>query len=144
MTAQFIIAKLGLVPHPEGGYYSETYRSEEKIAQSALPERYSGDRCFGTAIYFLLESKDVHKLHRLITDEIWHYYSGSPIRLTIKQDGAEKEMILGNNIAEGQVPQIVIPRGSWMVARLIAEDSYTLVGCTCAPGFEFEDFEIVK
>ena len=143
MTAQYIIAKLNLIPHPEGGYYRETYRSDESISMNALPERYLGDRSFGTAIYFLLESKDEHKLHKLKTDEIWHYYSGSALQMKIQIGDEMKELILGNDLSKGEVPQILIPRDTWMIAKPIAGDSYTLVGCTTAPGFDFEDFEVM-
>lgn len=143
MAAKEVIEKLDLKPHPEGGYYRETYRSNEFIPQDALPARYGGDRTFGTAIYFLLESSDQSMLHRLKTDEIWHYYSGSPLNIKYYLDEHNAvEFTLGNDFTAGHIPQIVIPKIYWMVAKPIEPDSYTLVGCTTAPGFEFEDFEM--
>ncbi|HOK13754.1 MAG TPA: cupin domain-containing protein [Candidatus Kapabacteria bacterium] len=143
MTAEDVIRRLNLVPHPEGGYFRETYRSDEKISKSALPERYSGDRVFSTAIYFLLQSNENHLVHRLKSDEIWHFYLGSPLLIRFYQDENDvKEAVLGNNLLNNEVPQLLIPRMTWMVARPIAENSFTLVGCTNSPGFEFDDFEI--
>ncbi len=143
ITAQEVIDKLGLIPHIEGGFYKETYRSEETILHNALPARYNGDRRFGTAIYFLLRSGEQHKVHRLKSDEIWHYYLGSPLAIKFfENEAVASEFTLGSDIAAGQVPQLLIPKHSWMVASVIDADSYTLVGCTTAPGFEFDDFEI--
>lgn len=141
---QDIIDKLGLKPHIEGGYYRETYRSDELIAKEALPERYGNSRNFGTAIYFLLRSHEEHKIHRLKSDEIWHYYLGSPLLLKFyENDSVVSEIILGNDIAGGELPQVLVPKFSWMVAKPIDSDSFTLVGCTTAPGFDFDDFEIL-
>lgn len=140
-----IIELLGLKPHPEGGFYSETYRSEEIIRKDCLPERYNGDRSFGTAIYFLLRGQDESRLHRLLSDEIWHFYAGVPLELTYYPESdirKRKTFILGNDILNGQVPQVVVPRNYLMLAKPIDSSSYTLVGCTTAPGFDFEDFEI--
>lgn len=143
MNARDVIEKLKLIPHPEGGYYRETYRSDEKIAKNALPDRYSGDRCFSTAIYFLLQSHEQHLWHRLKSDEIWHYYLGSPMIIKYyKDENNINEVVLGNNLLAGEQPQILIPRLHWMVARPIEENSFTLVGCTNSPGFDFDDFEI--
>ena len=143
MTAQDVIEKLNLLPHPEGGYYRETYRSDEKIPKEVLPERYSGDRNFFTAIYFLLQSHEQHLWHRLKSDEIWHFYLGSPMLIKFYKDENQiNEVILGNNLFAGEQPQILIPHMHWMVAHPILENSFTLVGCTNAPGFDFDDFEI--
>ncbi|MCX8055082.1 MAG: cupin domain-containing protein [Ignavibacteria bacterium] len=143
MTAEDVIKKLNLVPHPEGGYFRETYRSDEKISKLALPDRYSGDRVFSTAIYFLLQSSENHLVHRLKSDEIWHFYLGSPLLIRYYQNENDiNEVVLGNNLLNNEVPQLLIPRMHWMVARPLEKNSFSLVGCTNSPGFEFDDFEI--
>lgn len=145
MTAKDVIEKLNLIPHPEGGYYRETYRSDEYIPHEALPKRYTGKRVFSTAIYFLLQSHEKHLLHRLKSDEIWHFYLGSPMLIRYYKDENDiKEVILGNDLLNGEVPQVLIPRMHWMIAKPIKENSFTLVGCTNAPGFEFDDFELKR
>lgn len=140
--ADMWIEKLDLIPHPEGGYFREIYRSEE-ILHEGLPERFTGDRCFCTAIYYLLLSGQISTLHKIKSDETWHFYQGSPLELyMISLDGVHTKIVLGNNIAEGEVLQFTVPHGSWFGARPILENSYTLVGNTVAPGFDFDDFEM--
>lgn len=145
MTAEHWIRHLDLRPHPEGGCFKEVYRSGERIARAALPERYSGDRVFGTSIYYLLKSGQVSRRHRLQSDEIWHHYEGSAVEVTV-YDAAGKPEIhrLGKDPARGEAPQLVVPHGRWFEARLADTDpaAYVLIGCTVCPGFEFEDFEI--
>ncbi len=143
LTASYWIRTLGLKPHPEGGYFRETYRSAERVAAAALPARYGGARAFATAIYFLLAAGQVSRLHRLRSDELWHFHHGAPLRLTlIAPDGALIEHRLGHDAAAGDCLQAVIPAGAWMGARLATARGYALVGCTVAPGFAFEDFEL--
>lgn len=138
-----LIKQLQLLPHPEGGYYRETYRSEISISKTALPSLYGGDRSAGTAIYYLLKSGQRSLLHKIVSDELWHFYDGSPLVLAmIFSDGKYEEKILGNNVDEGEVPQIIIKGGTWFGAYPKEDNTYSLAGCTVHPGFDFEDFEM--
>ncbi|MCF7803980.1 MAG: cupin domain-containing protein [Candidatus Marinimicrobia bacterium] len=142
-TAEDWIEHLDLEPHPEGGFYKEVYRAEETISEDALPDRYSGERNFGTSIYYLLRSEDISHLHRLKTDEVWHFYAGSRLNMhLINDEGDHQQILLGNNPVEGEQLQIVIPHGAWFGSIVDQPDSYTLVACTLAPGFDFADFEL--
>lgn len=139
-TASEIIAKLGLIPHPEGGFYAEMFRSPDRVMLAD-----GRDRTSCTAIYYLLPAGSFSALHRVAADEIWHHYGGSPLELvTISPEGTSGSVKLGPALAAGQVPQAVVPAGVWQGARPIedARFKYSLVGCTVAPGFEFEDFEM--
>ncbi len=143
MNPEMIIEQLGLQKHPEGGWFSEIYRSNEIIQKASLPARYSDDHCFSTSIYFLLKSGEISMFHRLKSDEIWHFYSGSPILLiSINKNRQLQEAILGSNIEKGELMQYVFSAGSWFAAKPIKENSYSLIGCTVAPGFEYQDFEL--
>jgi predicted cupin superfamily sugar epimerase len=142
-TAGDWIRELGLQPHPEGGWFREIYRAGETIVRAALASRYGGDRTLSTSIYFLLASGQVSRLHRLKSDEIWHFYEGSPVVIhSFRPDGAYAAVTLGRDASAGQVFQAVIRAGCWFGAEVAAADSFALVGCTIAPGFEFEDFEL--
>jgi len=138
-----LVARLNLIPHPEGGFYRETYRAPESIAAAALPDRFTGDRAHATAIYYLLAGGDRSKLHRIHADEIWHFYAGDPLLIVaIAPDGGLSETMLGCDLALGQVPQHVVPAGHWFGAVPAAGSTYALTGCTVAPGFDFADFEM--
>jgi predicted cupin superfamily sugar epimerase len=141
MTAAEIIQILQLQPHPkEKGYYLETYRSEEIISGTSLPHRYGAERSCSTAIYFLLEANGFSEMHRLKSDEIFHFYLGAPIELLLlKPDGEGKIIHLGNELEGGHLPQIVIPHDCWQGMRTTGE--FSLIGCTVAPGFAFSDYE---
>lgn len=143
MTADDIIELLGLEPHPaEGGWFVETYRAPEAIAAGALPDRYRGDRAHGTAIYYLLTPDTFSALHRLGSDEVFHFYLGDPVaQLQLFPDGAGRAVTLGADLAAGQRPQQAVPRGVWQGARLCDGGRFALLGCTVAPGFEFADYE---
>lgn len=144
-TVQQLIQQFGLERHPEGGWYRQTYKSEELITASALPERYGGDRSFSTAIYFLLEKGDFSAFHRIQSDECWHFYTGDPLLVyVIKQNGQLDTITLGKKFTEGQQFQFVVPANSWFASRPAAGSEYCLVGCTVAPGFDFADFELAK
>lgn len=141
--AKFYIEKLGLQPHPEGGYFKEIYRSGEIILPEGLPRRLTKERSVSTSIYFLLEGKQVSKFHRLKSDELWHFYDGSGVSIHIIDDkGNLSKVVLGKEIDKGEVFQTVIPAGHWFAAELKDRKSFTLVGCTVAPGFDFGDFEL--
>lgn len=138
-----IIEKLGLELHPEGGYFKETYRSEGIISKQELGVAYKAHRNYSTCIYFLLTSDSFSAFHRIKQDEIWHFYDGSAIRLHMISDhGKYSVHIIGKNLAKGEVPQFVVPGEYWFAAEVIDPNTYTLVGCTVAPGFSFDDFEL--
>ncbi len=144
MDTEKLKQTLNLKPLPEeGGYYAETYRSNEKLARSLLPTRYTGDRSFGTAIYFLLTSDTFSAMHRLATDEIYHFYLGDPVELlSLREDGSGEIFTIGTDFERGMTPQLTIPRGTWQGARLLPRGAFALLGTTMAPGFEFADFEL--
>lgn len=144
-TAKYWVEKYHLQVHPEGGYFAETYRSAEIIPHDALPKRFKGERNFSTGIYFLLESHQCSALHRIQSDEMWHFYYGSPlIVFYINQQGSVQTIKLGNNPENGEVFQAVVPAGVWFGSKPALQDSYSLVGCTVAPGFSFADFEMAS
>jgi predicted cupin superfamily sugar epimerase len=137
-NAQYWIEQLGLSPHPEGGYYRVTYKSDLTIARSALPNRYQGDRSASTAIYFLLAGNDFSAFHRIASDEVWHFYAGSTLVVyVIDAEGNRSELQLGDRAFQG-----VVKAGCWFASRLKEPSGFALVGCTVAPGFEFADFEL--
>ncbi len=142
MTPEEIIKKLELKPHPaEGGYFRETYRSPNSLPSSALPN-YPGERAASTAIYYLLTPATSSRLHRLRGDEIFHFYYGDPTKmLQLSPDGGVREIVLGSDLAAGQRVQVLVPAGHWQGCRLVDGGSVALLGCTVAPGFEYEDFE---
>ncbi|MEI6696540.1 MAG: cupin domain-containing protein [Bacteroidota bacterium] len=142
-TSAFWIEKLCLQKHPEGGYFKEAYRSDESISHLSLPFRFKEDRCFSTAIYFLLENDNFSAFHRIKSDEIWHFYKGSSLTLyIITEDGCLSNLQLGDNPLNGEHFQITVARNSWFAAHVNAKSSFTLLGCTVAPGFDFKDFEL--
>ncbi len=143
MTARDWIAGLGLVPHPEGGYFREIYRSGESVPETALPRRFGGPRAFAASIYFLLEAGQVSRLHRLKADEVWHFYDGSPLVLHILEAGVgDRKILLGRDAAAGQALTAAVPAGHWFGAELAGAGGYGLVGCTTSPAFEYADFEL--
>ena len=141
--AQYWIDKLNLIPHPEGGYYGETYRSELSIAREALPAQFTGPRLVSTAIYFLLHGENFSAFHRLRSDELWHFYAGSPITVhVIEPDGSYSGIQLGADPDAGEVLQGVVKAGRWFASQALDDTSFALAGCTVAPGFDFADFEL--
>lgn len=142
-SAQDWIDRLQLRPHPEGGYFRESYRSPETITCPHLPARFSGDRVFSTAIYFLLQGVDFSALHRIKSDELWHFYDGDSLAITVIAPDDELSVIhLGRDTSAGQLPQAVVRAGCLFGSHLTKPNSYALVGCTVAPGFDFADFEL--
>jgi len=131
LTADEIIAKLDLEPHPEGGYFREMFRDPRSV----------DGRSVGTAIFFLLKAGEVSRWHKVDSSEIWHYYAGAPLELSFAEKGQTVQvLVLGNDLEQGELPQHVIPAGLWQQARSLGD--WTLVGCTVSPGFEFSGFEI--
>ena len=142
-NAQYWIDRLHLSPHPEGGHYRQTYRSDLTIVRSALPSGFNGDRAASTAIYFLLDGRDFSAFHRIAADELWHFYAGSTLVVSVLDpEGNHHELLLGDRPEAGEVFQAVVKAGCWFASRLKDEAGYALVGCTVAPGFDFADFEL--
>ena len=141
-TAFYWVTQLGLLSHPEGGYYKEIYRAQELIEKPALPERFSGDRNHSTAIYYLLEKGDFSCFHRIKSDEIWHHYAGGVIHIYLLENNKIKLLKLGMDLESGEQPVCVVPRNTWFAAEPAPDTEYTLAGCTVAPGFDFHDFEM--
>jgi predicted cupin superfamily sugar epimerase len=143
MTADEIKQLLQLEAHPcEGGYFRQTWKSEEEIPQPALPSRYSSARAAGTAIYYLLEPSTFSEMHRLISDEVFHFYYGDPVEmLQLWPDGSSRVVRLGSDLASGVLPQLVVPKGVWQGSRLVQGGSVALIGCTVSPGFDYADYE---
>jgi len=143
ITIDEIKTMLALQPHPEGGYFAETYRAGESIPSTTLPSRYSSARSHGTAIYYLLTPDTCSTLHRLKSDEIFHFYLGDPVEmLQLHPDGTGERLTLGTELLQGMQPQVLVPQGVWQGARLIPGGDFALLGCTVAPGFSYEDFEV--
>ena len=142
VTAQDIIEKLDLKPHREGGFYAESWRAPERLAVNALPPRYSGARSISTAIYYLITPESFSRLHRLRSDEIFHFYLGDPVEfLLLGAEGKGTTILVGPDVMADQVPQLVVRRGTWQGARLVPGGRFALLGTTMAPGFEYDDFE---
>lgn len=132
LDAEAIVALLGLAPHPEGGHYRETFRD---------PRLLPDGRAASTAIYFLLRAGEISRWHRVDAVEIWHWHAGAPLALDIAEPGLPRRaLVLGSNLAAGERPQHIVPAGAWQRAQSLG--SFTLVGCTVAPGFTFEGFEL--
>lgn len=141
-TADYWIQNLGLAAHPEGGFFKETYRAAGQIPHTALPQTFSGNRSFSTAIYFLLRSQDKSHFHRIKSDELWHFHAGTSLSIYILDQNGLTVYQLGTDLAKGEQPQVVIPANVWFGAMVNHPASYTLAGCTVAPGFDFQDFEM--
>ena len=140
-----IVAKLDMKPHPEGGFYKETYRSDGVIPKDALGHRFSGARNYCTGIYFLLTSENFSAFHRIQQDEMWHFYGGSSLYVhVINANGLYQRHSVGMNLDEGETPQLVVPAGCWFASSVKEKDDYSFVGCTVSPGFDFEDFELAE
>lgn len=143
LTAEEIIKVLELQKHPvEGGCFLETYKSYHTITGSHLPPGFGGDRPLATAIFYMLIPGTFSEMHRLKSDEIFHFYSGSPVEmLQLFPDGSGKKIIIGNDIAQGEIPQVVVPAGVWQGSRLLPGGVYALMGTTMAPGFDYADYQ---
>ena len=143
-----LISKLNLQPHPEGGFYKEMYRSEMMLPVHQQNETFSGPRPASTGIYYLLGAGDFSAFHRIHSDEMWHFYEGDAITIhIIHTDGLYQALQLGRDVDRGQEFQLVVPAGAWFAAELEADpetnlQAFGLAGCTVAPGFDFDDFEM--
>lgn len=142
---QQLINHYKMQPHPEGGYYLQSYQSSGRIPAESLPEDFSGSRPFSTAIYFLLEQGNFSAFHRIKSDECWHFYEGGCLYVHILYpDGQLKTVRLGSDISKGEVYQYVVPANSWFASEPAPGTQYSLVGCTVSPGFDFVDFELAN
>jgi hypothetical protein len=142
-TEKRLIDFYQLVPHPEGGYYKETYRSDVLVDQSALPSRFLGHRHCSTAIYFLLVKDSFSAFHKILSDECWHFYEGAAVAIHVLHlNGAYELIKLGNRIDLGEQFQAIVPAGAWFASKTLG--AYSLVGCTVSPGFDFNDFELAN
>ena len=144
MTAEDVKKLLGLQPHPrEGGWYVRTYEATERVDAAVFEDkRYAGARLTGTAIYYLLEPGTFSEMHRLKSDEIFHFYGGDAVEmLQLHGHGSGAVVRIGNDFVAGERPQVVVRRGVWQGSRLVAGGRWALLGCTVSPGFEFEDYE---
>ena len=141
--ARYWIDNLQLIPHPEGGYYRQTYRAELTVEKAALPPGFGGSRAVATAIYFLLEGTDFSAFHRLRSDEMWHFYAGGTLVVdVIAENGKHSEILLGSDAEAGETFQALVKAGCWFGSRVRDAGSFALVGCTVSPGFDFLDFEL--
>jgi predicted cupin superfamily sugar epimerase len=143
-NSSYYISQLNLQRHPEGGYFKETYRSVENIPAYALPERFHGDRSFSTAIYYLLEQGDYSAFHRINSDECWHFYAGGTLLIHVIENNQYTSIQLGPNINQGDLFQFVVPAKAWFASEPAVGTTFSLAGCTVAPGFNFLDFEMAK
>ncbi len=145
MTATEWIRHLNLEPHPEGGFYRQTYEAALVLPMACLPEAFSGDRSVSTAIYYLLRNDDFSTFHRISSDEMWHFYAGDCLLIhVIEPTGEYRVLQLGSDPERGDILQAMVPAGCWFAAGLAGEagETFALVGCTVSPGFAFADFSI--
>lgn len=144
LSVESIIELYGMSPlEVEGGYFVETYRAGENVDVGGLPDRYVGGRDFSTAILYLLPAGQCSRLHRVKSDEIFHFYLGDAVEMVqLLDDGMCKKITLGSDITAGEMVQVIVPAGTWQGAYVRQGGKFALMGCTVAPGFEFEDFEI--
>lgn len=144
-TAKELIHHLNLLPHPEGGYFRETYRSELILPSDGLPSEFSGSRNAATAIYFLIEKNNFSALHKIKSDETWHFYAGDPLEvIEINETGELKKTNIGSGLERGELFQYTVKANTWFGSRVLSGGEFSLVGCTVAPGFDFRDFEMAK
>jgi len=141
--ATSIVEHYQMQPHPEGGHYLSTYRSQELLHEECLPIRFVGERPFSTAILFLLEGGDFSAFHRLKSDELWHFHSGSAMNIyVIAPDGGFELITIGRRFDLGEVFQATVKAGHWFASSPVNEEGYSLAGCTVSPGFDFQDLEM--
>lgn len=139
MDSKTLIDALGLAKHPEGGYYKETYRAADTL------NNLNGEaRNVSTAIYYLLEGNDRSHFHRIASDEMWFFHSGTTLDIHCIVDGQLKTIRLGSDVSKGEVMQTVIPAYTWFAAQIVDLSSYSLLSCVVAPGFDFKDFELAS
>lgn len=145
MTVETLVKELNLLPHPEGGYYKEAYRSEGIISNSCLSPEFKGDRNMATGIYFLIEKGNFSALHKIKSDETWHFYYGDALEvIEINEQGILTITKIGSNLSNGETFQYTVKANTWFGSRVSDGGSFSLVGCTVYPGFDFNDFELAS
>ncbi len=146
-TRSPLVDALGMQPHPEGGWYAETWKASFQIPKEVLGAPYTGPRPAATAVYFLLHPGEVSKWHTVVSDELWLWHAGSPVLLTLGGSGdapeAQEEIVLGMDVAARQRPQVLVPGTVWQTARPLGDEP-ALVTCIVAPGFHFDDFRLIE
>ncbi|MBZ9628553.1 cupin domain-containing protein [Psychroflexus sp. CAK1W] len=145
LTKEQLIKRLNLQKHPEGGYFKETYRSEITIPGSSLPLEFESARSVSTCIYFMLTSDEFSAFHKVNQDEAWHFYTGDTISLhMISPEGYYSNIKIGSDFSSDETPQFIVPAQHWFAAEIENNEGFALVGCTVAPGFDFNDFELAE
>ena len=145
MLKSKLIDSYKLQPHPEGGYFKETYRSEGKIISSDSLDQFPNNRNYSTAIYFLIEKNNFSALHRIKSDEVWHFYEGDTLEvIEIDLEGKLIRTEVGRELDKGQAFQYMVKAGHWFGSRVLNGGDFSFVGCTVAPGFDFKDFELAN
>ncbi len=145
MPVKELVKKLNLIPHPEGGYYKETYRSNYILKDTCISSEFLGDRNIATAIYFLIEKENFSALHKIKSDETWHFYDGDTLEvIEINDEGILTITNIGKNILKGETFQYTVKANTWFGSRVSNKGRFSLVGCTVYPGFNFNDFELAK
>lgn len=145
MTIEEYVAYYQMQPHPEGGFYKETYRSGTSISFDKGVDRFDGERSIATAIYFLITAGNFSAFHRIKSDELWHFYAGQALSVhVLHEDGRYEQMRVGNNPAAGEVFQAMVPAGAWFASECAPGSNFSFVGCTVSPGFDFADFELAE
>ncbi len=140
-----LVKQHNLLPHPEGGFYKELYRSKGIISAKELASEFNGARNYCTSIYFLLTSANFSGFHRIKQDEVWHFYSGAPLTVhVIDENGNYTAHKVGFSLEKNLAPQLVVPAGCWFASSVDEAHAYSFVGCTVAPGFDFDDFELAE
>lgn len=141
----FYRKQLNLLPHPEGGFFSEVFRSPGVMPASYMDSRLTGTRNFSTSIYYLLGPGNKSCFHKIKQEEIWHFYAGScALEIVVLQNGEAQHFYLGSRIENGEQFQLVVAANCWFAAKPLDENGFVLSGCTVSPGFDFEDFEIAN
>jgi predicted cupin superfamily sugar epimerase len=143
-TASYWVSELSLSPHPEGGFFKETYRASDTIPEGVFGDRFNGPRSVTTGIYYLLEAGDFSAFHRIRSDEMWHFYAGGSLELHILHEGHHRAVRIGRHVYDGETLQYVVPAGAWFAATPVKGALYSLLGCTVSPGFDFVDFEMAS
>jgi len=142
-TKEQWVQELGLMPHPEGGFYKETYRAEDQLDLNSIYPSRDGKRSLSTGIYFLLDSENFSAFHRIQSDEMWHFYDGDPLMIhMIDDEGNYSSQSIGRDIRNGEKLQYVVKGGVWFASEVSRGGNYSLVGCTVSFGFDFQDFEL--
>ena len=135
---------LALASHPEGGWFRELHRSDERVPAAALDRRFAGERALSTSIVYLLRAGEHSRFHRLRADEVWHLYDGGPLWIHLLEAAGLRRLVLGRDPARGECPQGIVPHGAWFAAEPAPGAAFALAGCTVSPGFEYGDFEIAS